>query len=170
MDIMESLGNQKSLSELDLTLEELEKLDNLSINFDLKNRDISVSSTAKDQKGDVLYEYSVNTVSGDVKETKRNYLDSNVVTFEKHIDPLSLSHSTAVVSPTAPITSEVLTEEDLETQKKIQNWDELDMQRDIAFKVMYFFIVFIIGTFGLLFAYFQMSQKQEEEEAAQRGQ
>jgi len=46
----------------------------------------------------------------------------------------------------------------------------MDMQRDIAFKVMYFFIVFIIGTFGLLFAYFQMSQRQEEEEAARRGQ
>lgn len=34
------------------------------------------------------------------------------------------------------------------------DWDSLDMQRDIAFKIVYFFIVFIIGTFGLLYAYF----------------
>jgi len=37
---------------------------------------------------------------------------------------------------------------------KTNSWDELDSQRDIAFKVMYFFIVFIIATFGLLYAYF----------------
>jgi len=51
--------------------------------------------------------------------------------------------------------------DDVAGAQKVQNWEELDAQRDIAFKVMYFFIVFIIGTFGLLFAYFQMSQQQE---------
>lgn len=49
------------------------------------------------------------------------------------------------------------------------DWDSLDMQRDIAFKIVYFFIVFIIATFGLLYAYFQMNKKemQEEEEKNQ---
>jgi hypothetical protein len=47
-----------------------------------------------------------------------------------------------------------LNDEKLGDDKKIRNFEELDAQRDIAFKVMYFFIVFIIGTFGLLFAYF----------------
>ena len=42
--------------------------------------------------------------------------------------------------------------------------DELDMQRDIAFKIVYFFIVFIVATFGLLYAYFQMNKKELEEE------
>ena len=37
------------------------------------------------------------------------------------------------------------------------------MQRDIAFKIMYFFIVFIVATFGLLYAYFKMYQKEEQE-------
>lgn len=44
------------------------------------------------------------------------------------------------------------------------NWDSLDMQRDMAFKIVYFFIVFIIATFGLLYAYFQMNKKEMEEE------
>jgi len=39
----------------------------------------------------------------------------------------------------------------------------MEMQRDVAFKIMYFFIVFIIATFGLLYTYFKMSQKAEED-------
>lgn len=45
------------------------------------------------------------------------------------------------------------------------------MQRDIAFKIMYFFIVFIVATFGLLYVYFKTTQKAEEDariEAAKR--
>lgn len=59
--------------------------------------------------------------------------------------------------------------DDVVGTEQIRNWEELDAQRDVAFKVMYFFIVFIIGTFGLLFAYFQMSQQQEQEEREKRG-
>ena len=44
------------------------------------------------------------------------------------------------------------------------NMSDLDMQRDIAFKIVYFFIVFIVATFGLLYAYFQMNKKELEEE------
>ena len=44
------------------------------------------------------------------------------------------------------------------------DWDSLDMQRDMAFKIVYFFIVFIVATFGLLYAYFQMNKKELEEE------
>ena len=39
----------------------------------------------------------------------------------------------------------------------------MEMQRDIAFKIMYFFIAFIIATFGLLYTYFKMSQQVEED-------
>lgn len=43
------------------------------------------------------------------------------------------------------------------------NWDDMEMQRDVAFKIVYFFILFIIATFGLLYAYFKMSQKENME-------
>jgi hypothetical protein len=52
---LESFGNQESLKELDLTLEEMANLDNISINFDLKNKKIGVSSTAEDNMGAALY-------------------------------------------------------------------------------------------------------------------
>jgi cobalamin biosynthesis Mg chelatase CobN len=43
------------------------------------------------------------------------------------------------------------------------NWDDMEMQRDVAFKIIYFFILFIIATFGLLYAYFKMSKKEQIE-------
>lgn len=48
-------------------------------------------------------------------------------------------------------------------------WNDLEKQRDIAFKIMYFFIVFIIATFSLLYAFFRMTQKQEQEAAVRKG-
>lgn len=51
-----------------------------------------------------------------------------------------------------------------------EEWDDLEMQRDIAFKIMYFFIIFIVMTFGLLYLYFRLNKQAEEEEAARRGQ
>jgi hypothetical protein len=38
--------------------------------------------------------------------------------------------------------------------------EEIEMQRDIAFKIVYFFIAFIIMTFGLLYAYYKVDQKE----------
>ena len=45
----------------------------------------------------------------------------------------------------------------------------MEKQRDIAFKIMYFFIAFIIATFSLLYAYFRMTQKSEREAAQRKG-
>ena len=42
--------------------------------------------------------------------------------------------------------TEADTEEISEADKK--EWENMELQRDIAFKIMYFFIVFIIATFG----------------------
>lgn len=40
----------------------------------------------------------------------------------------------------------------------------MEMQRDVAFKIIYFFVLFIIATFGLLYAYFKLSKKEELEQ------
>ena len=49
------------------------------------------------------------------------------------------------------------------TDDEKAEWENMEMQRDIAFKIMYFFIAFIIATFGLLYTYFKMSQQVEED-------
>lgn len=46
--------------------------------------------------------------------------------------------------------------------------EEIEMQRDIAFKIVYFFIAFIIMTFGLLYAYYKVDQKEQERESREK--
>jgi hypothetical protein len=49
---------------------------------------------------------------------------------------------------------------------------DMEEQREIAFRIVYFFIVFIFMTFGLLFCYFKAEQKQiaqEEREKRAKG-
>ena len=43
-------------------------------------------------------------------------------------------------------------------------WDDLEAQRDLAFKIVYFFIGFICLTFGLLYVYYRMHQADLREE------
>jgi len=40
----------------------------------------------------------------------------------------------------------------------------METQRDIAFKIIYFFIIFILATFGLLYLYYKMDKKEREQE------
>ena len=42
------------------------------------------------------------------------------------------------------------------------------MQRDIAFKIVYFFVAFIILTFGLLYAYYKIDQKEQKREEQEK--
>jgi hypothetical protein len=46
--------------------------------------------------------------------------------------------------------------------------EEIEMQRDVAFKIVYFFIAFIIMTFGLLYAYYKVDQKEQEREQREK--
>ena len=46
--------------------------------------------------------------------------------------------------------------------------EELQLQREIAFKIVYFFIAFIIMTFGLLYAYYKVDQKEQEREQREK--
>lgn len=58
--------------------------------------------------------------------------------------------------------------EDLAAVPIADEWNDLEKQRDIAFKIMYFFIVFIIATFSLLYVFFRMTQQQQEQEAMRK--
>jgi hypothetical protein len=54
------------------------------------------------------------------------------------------------------------------SKEEQREWDEIELQRDIAFKIMYFFIAFVFATFGLLYIYFKMHQKAKEDAIAAR--
>lgn len=47
-------------------------------------------------------------------------------------------------------------------------WADLEEQRDLAYKIVYFFLMMIIVTFGLLYVYYKMDQKEQMKEARQQ--
>lgn len=46
-----------------------------------------------------------------------------------------------------------------------EEWAQLEEQRDLAYKIVYFFLVLIVATFGLLYVYYKMDQKEQQKEA-----
>ena len=47
-------------------------------------------------------------------------------------------------------------------------WEDIERQREVAFKIVYFFIGFIIMTFGLLYAYYKVDKKEQEKSERQK--
>ena len=83
---------------------------------------------------------------------------------EAHKPELLNQEASAVSEDTVVVPEQSTTEQSATEGAAGMDFDSLDMQRDMAFKIVYFFIVFIVATFGLLYAYFQMNKKELEEE------
>ena len=87
-----------------------------------------MSSSEETKDGKPLFEWSVDTQTGIVSETKRNDETQISVTTEKHIDPNSLSRNAIKSSSnqqSQSLNTENMSEEELNAQK-IKNWEELD--------------------------------------------
>lgn len=158
-----------------ITQDEIDKhLSNVRFNFDVKNRTITARSEDEDKNGKALFEWTVDPKTGSVQEIRRQPDASHERVVEKTIDPKELNKQTFEKS----------IEEDKKSSEEFKNaiaeanaqvgglastdvlqqeWDEAEAQRDIAFKIMYFFIAFILATFSLLYAYFRMVQQSEME-------
>jgi len=136
------------------------------MNFDLKNGKIKIESPdAKNPNGDPLFEWTLDENTGEMTEVRRKPDSDSERIYERQVAPSSLINEEVnkkLMELEAQKPS--FSADDKSEEESSVDWDALDMQRDIAFKIVYFFIVFIVATFGLLYAYFQMS-KQEREDA-----
>jgi hypothetical protein len=187
--MMDELKQSGTLNEFwrDLTPEQQESsMDKIVMTFDLKNNEVNMHSDSKNSKGDPMFEWNLNPVTGDIVESTRKADATSEKIIERQISPASLhndeiQHAIERIEATKPasyvpvaagaiatasgniVAKDAVTQESSATAAPI-DWDSLDMQRDLAFKIVYFFIVFIVATFGLLYAYFQMNQKELEDE------
>uniref|UniRef100_A0A7S3CJU0 Uncharacterized protein n=1 Tax=Strombidium rassoulzadegani TaxID=1082188 RepID=A0A7S3CJU0_9SPIT len=133
----------------------------INMQFNTLTNEVKVSSDALDVKGEPLYEFVMNTDTGVMRQTKRDALSSHEKVVERELEPSKFSAKTA-----APAKEQSTFDE----STVIDQYDDLDAQRDLAFKIVYFFIVFIVITFGLLYVYFRMHQSEvkQEQERKQR--
>lgn len=145
------------------------------IHMDTANHNIGVYAVETDAKGRPVSQWEMNTQTGHITETKRAKDGSEVQVTHRDVAPASLEIqpakkeavveqkevAVAVEGPAAPAAGALTGAPD--------QWEDLEVQRDLAFKIMYFFIVFIIATLGLLYAFFKMTQKSEQEAAMRKG-
>lgn len=169
--LMKGLQDHQQVDQLwpDMVKEtDYKNLNNFTVNFDLVNGKISVNTIAKDAKGRPQFDWKVDTNNGAVTQIKRQPDASEVSIIQKKIDlkELNKENFTEHAKKNNEETKEMVTEINKPDEKVIEEWNDLEAQRDIAFKIMYFFIIFILATFSLLYAYFRMYQKSEDEAAA----
>ena len=181
------------------------------IEFDLDNQQIGVSTKAKDNNGDALFNWNLDPKLGEIHQIKRIELfdpstivkeEVAQVKIEKVEVPATVAETTTttteVVKPAAAATTEAPAEAEatkaavsVETEAvapaapatpasataaaeepasaaTTPEWDDAETQRDLAFKIVYFFIALIILTFGLLYTYFKMDQKEQEQDAREK--
>lgn len=88
---------------------------------------------------------------------------------------LAGENATAAIEKAAEVVAEKVPAEVTEnhessasSQMTQAEWDEAEVQRDIAFKIMYFFIALVIITFMTLYAYFSMVSTADAQARAAR--
>ena len=156
------------------------------VNINTSLGGIDVKTTAVNNEGLPLYHWHT-TKDGEVKsdnrETNQTPTQVEPVPIKEVAPTKQPEQTTEPVKEEAPI-AEVKTEEKsspLQTivtsgfeggfqvdGKTYLTPEEVEMQRDIAFKIVYFFIAFIIMTFGLLYAYYKVDQKEQEREQREK--
>lgn len=171
-DLLESLKSQEELAELfDLAKDTKvgPNLNNFTVSIDTANSEVDVVSNAQDAQGRPLYEWKLDPSHKLETITTHDENGTNEKVKEKHVEQAEIDHAkfSEFVKDEAEVTKEFVNQmnETKEASQKASfkdmSWDEAEAQRDIAFKVMYFFITLVIITFGVLYAYFSMVQKAE---------
>jgi len=140
-----------------------------------------VSTKATDNDGLPLYEWKLDSGLGEISHIKRIPLinpkeisksEPTTQAVEASPQAAPAPNKAKVVDYPAPVDAVYKQEEPqvgytVEQAKPVEEpkFDDLDAQRDLAFKIVYAFIMFIIATFGLLYAYYKMDKKEQQQQA-----
>jgi ATP-dependent Zn protease len=137
----------------------LEYAQNLNVNFNAIDKTVTVSSVAQNAAGQPFLKYTVNTEDMTIKNTEianNNQPEGEVAQYEQGTETTTTTQNNDEEQTSTPATVVVV-----ETDSSLPNQltpEELERQKEIAFKVVFFFIGFICFTFFLLYLYHRMVQ------------
>ena len=97
-----------------------------------------------------MFEWKMTPATGEIIETSRTLDGRSEKTINKNVDPPTLNGG----------------ELDSDSESPSVEWDEIEAQRDLAFKIMYMFIALIIVTFLTISAYFVVIAREEKQARA----
>ena len=130
----------------DAPLKDAEMFTHLNIEFDLGAGLIEIETAAKDIHGEPFYTYELQPHAAAEESDEEDAAGSDSESEEE-------GETVAVVEAEGEV---ALLGIDADSSKKILTVEE---QREVAFKVVFFFISLIIASFGVLYIYHRMSQK-----------
>lgn len=136
-----------------------ESFNNVTMMFDTEAGTVSVLSEMMNAREEPMFEWSMTPATGEVVEISRDESGRSEKTIHKDVDPKELNSHTAATNAVRKGGS---LSKLLDDPKVLSlEWQEAEAQRDIAFKIMYFFIALVIVTFLTLYAYFTIVEKSE---------
>jgi formate-dependent phosphoribosylglycinamide formyltransferase (GAR transformylase) len=141
------------------TRAELEYAQNLNVNFNAIDKTVTVSSVAVNAAGQPFLKYTVNTEDMTIKDTEvanNNQPEGEMAQYNPASETQNNDQETTTVAPVIDATTEAEIVSSLPNQLTPE---ELERQKEIAFKVVFFFIGFICFTFFLLYLYHRMVQQ-----------
>ena len=182
-DILEDFKKDTAFNEI-FGKTESSQYSNITLHFDTVNKEIGVYTDKVDAKGRPVLQWEMNTGTGHTTTTKRSVDGQEVMITHKDVDAATLNKEQNAEKIKKDVQDSrewiakieqkqadlgVEPSKDKQLADVEDEWNDLEKQRDIAFKIMYFFIVFIIATFSLLYAFFRMTQNSEQEAAMRKG-
>ena len=157
--------------------------------MDLDTKEIQIKTKATDANGNALFDWKLDPALKTIDHIKRVPIVNPKKMIEKHKDWTTITTPTTTEiivhkelpetkNPTLPVgtvTKEIISPsgdvvptpspQDKETELTDTEWAQLEEQRDLAYKIVYFFLIMIVATFGLLYVYYKMDQKEQLKEA-----
>lgn len=140
------------------TQTELEYAQNLNVNFNAIDKTVTVSSVAQNAAGQPFLKYTVNTEDMTIKNTEiadNNQPEGEVAQYEHVTETTENNNEEQTSNPATTVVVDTNIDSSLPNQLTPE---ELERQKEIAFKVVFFFIGFICFTFFLLYLYHRMVQ------------
>lgn len=163
----------------DKVVAESSAMQQVTVHIDTQNSMLGIYTDEVDVKGRPVLQWEMNTEIGHVVETTRSKDGQQVKVIEKD-SPVLKSHKPSPVNnysnnqqykSSAPAGN---SDADLTTSgEKIIDisgeMQDVEAQRDIAFKIMFFFISFILGTYGILYWIFRCVENKRQEDELKEG-
>ena len=144
----------------DARLKDKEMFTHLNLEFDLQERRITTETAAKDYHGVPHYQYVFDTADKtaiEITNIDDEGIREAVVVVPAADNSVAVTADTSISSKDRDDAAAVaVPAPDLETAEKLS----LEEQREVAFKVVAFFLMLIIASFAILYIYHRCSQSR----------
>lgn len=162
--LLDTINKKNSTKQL-LGKDKAGSLGNVDLKLDTAKSTVTLQTEKKSKNGKPLLSWEMNTKTGKIKQTTRSEDDDDVDVEEKDdAGPGSIDsdlddtdQDDGVDGPGALIQMETPSDSDLELT-------DIERQKDIALKIMLFFVSFALCSIAIMYWLYKLSESQRQDE------